>query len=191
MTICEGNRGALGPQGTAFQIYDSNLLKKTDPIIAGNFMVSNLSQEGYQTANDATRFETGVMNIPGIIGLGKSIEVLQKISPETIKKHEKHLFDKLEKGLKELNDIILLRSEGLNYGAILSFYTKQLDAFDIAIILEDLGKILVRSGTVCSNLVMSQLPVNTVTRISTHLYNTEEEINTFLETLSEIMNEMS
>lgn len=190
LIIAEGNRGALGPQGTAFQIHNEEFLEKYNPIISGNFMVRNLTVENYKVANDATRFETGVLNYPGIVGLAKSVEILESINPEKIREYERKLFDKAISLIKNLPEIKILRDDRLQYGPILSFYFEHLDAFDIAIILEDLAKIIVRSGAVCSDLVMNNLPVNTVTRISTHIYNTEDEMKIFGETLAEIVNEM-
>ena len=64
------------------------------------------------------------------------------------------------------------------------------DAHDIAIILEDLQNIFVRSGALCSHLFVEEINQNSLVQVSTHIYNSEQEIETFLDTMQSIMEEI-
>ncbi|MCK4895256.1 MAG: aminotransferase class V-fold PLP-dependent enzyme, partial [Candidatus Heimdallarchaeota archaeon] len=80
--------------------------------------------------------------------------------------------------------------DGIENSPILSFRCESVDSHDIAIILEDIQNIFVRSGALCSHLFIDELGQNSLVQLSTHIYNTEEQIITFIDTLKSIMEEI-
>ena len=76
------------------------------------------------------------------------------------------------------------------YGSIVSFGSELIEAHDFALVLEDLKNIQVRSGALCSHLFMYKLKYSDIVRISTHLYNTKEEIKILLEAVSSLLQQM-
>ncbi len=190
IVVSSGNIGALGPQGTAFQIVTEDMMKKFDPILVGGGTVMSLDRSTYKLASGINKYEPGTLNISGIAGLANSLQSLSEIGFERITKHEIELRAMLEDGLRKTNKLNLIEHQGLNYGPILSFMSDEIDSHDIAIILEDLGDIYVRSGALCSHLFMEELQKESLVQVSTHLYNTKEDIEIFLETLNSIMSEI-
>ncbi|MBY9001897.1 MAG: aminotransferase class V-fold PLP-dependent enzyme [Candidatus Heimdallarchaeota archaeon] len=187
LVLSSGCMGALGPQGTAFQIASPEMYEKMDPLLVGNGSVIALEENLYILEKSDSRFEPGIINVPGITALANSLKVLADIGLEKIAKHEKKLEETLRSELRNIPSITLMETEGLDTGSIISFGCDKFEAHDVAIILEDMRNIVLRSGALCSHLFMYELEYNDLVRISTHLYNTEEEIAIFLETLGKVM----
>ncbi|MHA1345353.1 MAG: aminotransferase class V-fold PLP-dependent enzyme [Candidatus Heimdallarchaeaceae archaeon] len=185
LVISSGCIGALGPQGTAFQIANPEMYDNMDPLIVGGGSVIALEEYFYVLEKSESRFEPGIINVPGLAALANSLEVLSEIGLEKIQTHEKQFNDLLRKGLQNVPNIKLMEIDGAEYGSIISFGSDKFEAHDIAMILEDTNNIISRSGALCSHLFMYEQKYNDLVRISTHLYNTKEEIKTLIDTLSE------
>ncbi|MBY9001898.1 MAG: aminotransferase class V-fold PLP-dependent enzyme, partial [Candidatus Heimdallarchaeota archaeon] len=152
--------------------------------------IISLNKDGYKLGNWSTKFETGTINIAAIIGLSNSLQFLSDIGFELIKNHDRKLRKQISKGLETIQNIEIMKLEGIEYGPILSFRSETVDSHDIAIILEDLQKIFVRSGALCSHLFMDEINQNSLIQLSTHIYNSEQEIETLIETMHNIMEEI-
>jgi len=188
--ISSGNIGALGPHGTAFQIISNEIEKEFNPVLIGGGAVVSVNESDYRLASVPNKYEPGSLNIASISGLANSLQLLSDVGFEKIRKHEQELRKILYDDLKNINRIEVVEKDGLSYGPIISFFSEDIDAHDIAIILEDLANIYVRSGALCSHLFMDELKRESLVQVSTHLYNTKEDIVTFLETLESIMVEV-
>jgi len=173
-----------------FQILSKEMLDKTEPLLVGGGSVILLEQQKFKLASGSGKFEPGVLNAGAIAGLTNSLQLLADIGFNKIQKHEKKLRELVIKGFKNIPNIEIIKNEKIVHGPILSFMSDLIDAHDIAIILEDLSNILVRSGALCSHLFMDEIQKNSLVQVSTHLYNTEEEIKILIETLDSIMSEI-
>jgi cysteine desulfurase/selenocysteine lyase len=182
--------GALGPQGLALQILSNDIDKEMDPLIVGGGSIIALEETMFHLTSSSSKFECGIMNLANITGLANSLELLSEIGLTKIQEHEAKLSAKVKNGLRDLSGIELIGIEGVEYGPITTFANKNLDANDIAIILDDMKNIIIRSGTLCAHLFMYELQYNDLARISTHLYNTEDEIKILVEFLEEILSQI-
>ena len=187
LVISSGCIGALGPQGTAFQITNPEMYERMDPLIVGGGSIIALEEYLYVLEKSDSKFEPGIINVPGIVALANSLKVLSNIGLEKIQTHEKQLDELLRKELQNIPNITLMEVDGAEYGPIISFGSDKFEAHDIAMILEDTKKIISRSGALCSHLFMYEQKYKDLIRISTHLYNSKEEIRILLEVLIEIM----
>ncbi|MCK4895257.1 MAG: aminotransferase class V-fold PLP-dependent enzyme [Candidatus Heimdallarchaeota archaeon] len=187
LVISSGCIGALGPQGTAFQITNPEMYENMDPLLVGGGSVIALEEYSYILETSDSKFEPGIINVPGIAALSNSLKVLSDIGLEKIQNHEKQLDELLRKELRNVPNITLMEIEGAEYGPIISFGTDKFEAHDVAMILEDTNNIISRSGALCSHLFMYEQKYKDLVRISTHLYNSKEEIRILLEVLTEIL----
>ncbi len=187
LVISSGCIGALGPQGTAFQITNPEMYERMDPLLVGGGSIIALEEYLYVLEKSDSKFEPGIINVPGIVALANSLKVLSNIGLEKIQTHEKQLDELLRKELQNIPNITLMEVDGVEYGPIISFGSDKFEAHDIAMILEDTKKIISRSGALCSHLFMYEQKYKDLVRISTHLYNSKEEIRILLEVLTEIM----
>jgi selenocysteine lyase/cysteine desulfurase len=182
--------GALGPQGLAFQVLSNDIEKEMDPLIVGGGSIIALEETMYHLTSSGSKFECGIIDLANISALITSLNILSQVGFSNIQEHENSLNNLLRKELGELDGIDLLGIEGADYGPIITFGSDILDANDISIILDDMKNIIIRSGTLCAHLFMYELPYNDLARVSTHLYNTKEEIKILIEFLKEILSKV-
>lgn len=165
----DGHKWLLGPEGAGFMYVSDRVLEECEPANIGWFSVENpfdfenLSQ-GLKT--DAGRFEEGTPNMAGYIGLLESLKIINAVSiekvEETILKMTVHLRDTL----KAAGAVILSPDAPHRRSGITTF------SFD-GVRLEPLCKSLLDKRFVISRRGGG-------IRVSPHLYNNMEEINTFI-----------
>ncbi|MBU1135076.1 MAG: aminotransferase class V-fold PLP-dependent enzyme, partial [Nanoarchaeota archaeon] len=69
---------------------------------------------------------------------------------------------------------------------IISFNIGKMNSHDVALILDENAKIMVRSGQHCVHSWFNAHGIEGSVRASFYLYNTEEEIDTFVDTLKKV-----
>ena len=190
IVIGSGSIGALGPQGISFQITSNEIEKNMEPLIVGSGSILGLEEYMFQLGGTGSNFEAGIVNVAGIIALVNSLIMLTEVGFEKIELHEKRINDFLRKELQNTPNIQLMEIENAEYGPIISFGCDVIESHDIAMVLEEMKNIVLRSGALCSHLFMYEQKFNDLVRISTHLYNTEEEAKILLETFNQIISEM-
>ncbi|KKG16270.1 cysteine desulfurase [Methanosarcina sp. 2.H.T.1A.6] len=168
-----GHKGLLGPQGTGvLYIRQPDMLESAS---VGGGTVSDVSGLAYTLEPSPACFEAGTPNIPGVIGLGRAVEYVEKIGVSEIEKHEAKLSGEAAKRLSELEHVEVYGPE--NRAGIVPFNVKGLHAHDVALILDQTKKICVRSGHHCAIPITRFLEVDSTVRASFALYNTEEEVD--------------
>ncbi|TFH05793.1 MAG: cysteine desulfurase, partial [Methanosarcina sp.] len=168
-----GHKGLLGPQGTGvLYIRQPDVLESAS---VGGGTVSDVSGLSYTLEPSPACFEAGTPNIPGVIGLGRAVEYVEKIGVSEIEKHEAKLSGEAAKRLSELEHVEVYGPE--NRAGIVPFNVKGLHAHDVALILDQTRKICVRSGHHCAIPITRFLEVDSTVRASFALYNTEEEVD--------------
>lgn len=136
------------------------------------------------------RFESGTLNVPAICGLSAGIKFVSTMTPKKIYEKEKRHILKVYNSMKENNNIELysdLSHENHN-APVLSFNLKGKDCEEVASILSNRYDIAVRAGLHCAPLAhksMNTLDKGTV-RISPSFFTTDNEINTFINTVNKI-----
>ncbi len=167
-----GHKGLLGPQGTGvLYIKEPETLESAS---LGGGTVSDVSGLTYVLEPSPACFEAGTPNIPGVIGLGKAVEYLEKIGVSEIERHEIRLSKEAAKRLSELEHVEVYGPEDRT--GIVPFNVKGLHAHDVALILDQTKKICIRSGHHCAIPITRFLKVESTARASFALYNTEEEV---------------
>jgi cysteine desulfurase/selenocysteine lyase len=168
-----GHKGLLGPQGTGvLYIKDPDIL---DSASVGGGNVSDVRGLEYTLEPSPACFEAGTPNIPGVIGLGKAVEYVEKVGVSEIEKHEAKLSRQAAKRLSELGHVEVYGPE--KRAGIVPFNVTGLHAHDVALILDQTKKICVRSGHHCAIPITRFLEVESTVRASFALYNTEEEVD--------------
>lgn len=175
-----------GPTGVGFLYGKFDLLNDMEPMAYGGGMNAIYLSDGYMELREVpTRFEAGTQNIAGVIGMGEAIDYLNRIGMNKIIKHEHELKEYLVNKLKSVNNIILYNEDTV--GSIVAFNVKDIFSQDVSIYL-DKYKICVRSGNHCAKILNKVFNVDNTCRISLAFYNTYEEIDKFIEVLSNIEN---
>jgi cysteine desulfurase/selenocysteine lyase len=176
----------LGPTGTGV-LWVKNLYE-LEPTFWGGGMIEAVSQEDYTLAGGYERFEAGTPHIAGGIGLGRAVDYLKEIGMGEVKAHEEGLTKRLLDGLQDIEKVQVYGSTNLNERiGVVSFTINGINPHDVALMLDETSAIMVRSGHHCCMPLMTYLGLKEGTvRASLYLYNTKEEVDTFLETVEEI-----
>lgn len=163
----DGHKWLLGPEGAGIFYCRRELLDHTRPLMVGWMNVVDAQNYGnydYTLRSDAGRFECGSYNIPGLLGLKASLELLKAFGPEAISNRLKLLTDYLIAGLRLRGyKIISPRTENA-WSGIVSFVSPTHGHDQIASQLrkEHHVEIAVREGRL---------------RCSPHFYNTEAQLD--------------
>jgi cysteine desulfurase/selenocysteine lyase len=186
--FCFSGHKMLGPTGTGILWMKEDFLDRLEPLSFGGGMIDDVSLNGYELTKGYERFEGGTPNIAGAIGFGRAIDYLKKIGMDKIKDHEAKLTGRLLEGLLEIRRVEIYGSlNSKERIGLVSFNIKGLNPHDVALMLDEASNIMVRSGHHCCMPLMKYFGLKEgAVRVSFYLYNTEEEVDTFLETVKEI-----
>jgi len=175
-----------GPTGVGVLYIRDILLNEVEPLCLGGGTVKSAGLNSYNLVQSPQRFEAGTPPIAEVIGLGAAIDYLNDIGMDKIRVHEIKLIKKLYDELFAIPKITVYGPEPKHRVGILSFNVEGLSPHDVALALDIEAKIMVRSGDHCAIPLMKDVihqPRGTV-RASTYLYNTDEEIEKFVEMMS-------
>jgi len=175
----------LGPTGIGCLYGKYELLEKLDPFIVGGETVERTTYNTHIFMKPPEKFEGGLQNYAGAIGLGAAMKYLDNIGKSNIEKHENELNKIITKGLEDVNAEII--GPGVEQrGGISSFNLKGMKHHDVAIMLDEMANVMIRSGQHCVHSWFDSRKIEGSARASLYLYNTKEECNVFLENIQKI-----
>lgn len=183
-----GHKSLFGPQGIGGFIVNDEFNKICNPLILGG--TGSLSHSLVQPDFLPDKFESGTLNMPGIVGLYEGFKFLEKEGLDTIRESNKALRNLLVSEIKNIKDIILYDDFNNlnNYTSCVSLNMKDIDTSELSFILDNDYNIKNRSGLHCAPLAHETLgtfPSGTV-RLSLSYFNTKEEIDYTIMALNKI-----
>jgi cysteine desulfurase/selenocysteine lyase len=177
-----GHKGLLGPQGTGILILqDPEGLR---PTTLGGGAVEWVRGCEYELLEPPARFEAGTPNIPGIIGLGRSVEYVNALGVANIEKHVENLARVAAQRLSEIDNVTVYGPK--DRAGVVPFNVGQLNSHDVSMILDEAATICTRSGYHCAMPALESLGINGTVRASFGAYNTAEEVETLVESVRQI-----
>jgi cysteine desulfurase/selenocysteine lyase len=178
----------LGPSGMGILYSKYSLLEKMEPFMVGGETVSSTTYESGVFLPPPEKFEAGLQDYAGIIGFGAAINYMQKIGFDAIQKQEHLLNATLTEGLRGIPGITIIgpQDAALRCG-IVTFYKQGVDSHQIALMLDQVANIEVRSGQHCVHSWFHAHNLAGSVRASFYFYNTLEEVQTFLESFHKIL----
>ncbi len=177
----------LGPSGTGVLYGKEKLLKELPQFLVGGETVMDSTYKDYIPETLPAKFEAGLQDYAGIVGLGEAVRYIKKIGLSNIEKQELKLNKLLTDLLKDEDKIELIgpKNPALRSG-IFSFNIKGMDHHHVAMILNK-ANILIRSGAHCVHSWFNQHNLGGSARVSLYFYNTESEIIKFVKELKKIL----
>lgn len=178
----------LGPSGTGVLYGKYNLLEKLKPFMVGGDTVESSTYESHVFLKPPERFEAGLQNYPGAIGLAEAARYLERVGKDNVAKHETELNKFITKELSGLAGISIIGPASPELrGGIISFNIEGIGFHDIATMLDDMANVMIRSGQHCVHSWFNANKVKGSARVSLYLYNTMGEAKVFIDTLKEIL----
>jgi cysteine desulfurase/selenocysteine lyase len=106
---------------------------------------------------------------------------------DEIEKHEAQLSEAMLAGFWNFDKITLYGPKTSDKEPVFAFSVRNMGAHDVAIILDEVGNIMIRSGMHCAHYYHQEyLKSEGTARASLYLYNTKEEIKYFFEKLQQV-----
>lgn len=177
---------ACGPTGTGVLAGKMDVINELEPFIIGGDTVMETTYEKVEFLGSPKKFEAGLQNYAGFIGLGAALKYLSSVGLEVIHSHEIELNRYATELLKDKARIF-----GSEYpekrGGILPFQIEGLNSHDISMMLDELANIAIRSGRHCVHSWFNSRGETSTARASFYLYNTKEEIKLMSDTLDIII----
>ena len=160
-------------------------LKKLDQFMVGGETVKNSTYTSFEPEDIPMKFEAGLQDYAGILGLSEAAKYLKKVGLDNIKSHEqklsKFIYDEL---ISNCNNEIILLGDGKN--GVISFNVKGLNYHEVSGILNETKNIMVRSGMHCVHSWFNKNKLPGSVRASLYFYNTKEECDILIEEVKKV-----
>lgn len=185
-----GHKGLLGPQGTGILYIKKDHLDDVSPLLYGGGMVGSVSEHECELLSPPQVFDGGTPNIPGVLALGRSAEYVRDVGLKNIKNRERELVEILLRLDEEEKVQIYGPKSPEKLGGIVSFNIEGLDSYEVSSMLDESEDIATRSGCHCAEPVMRFLNIEGNVRASVNFYNTKDEVNKLVDTVSKIVTDL-
>ncbi|MFX0114100.1 MAG: aminotransferase class V-fold PLP-dependent enzyme [Candidatus Hodarchaeota archaeon] len=186
---------ACGPTGIGVLYGKKLLLEELNQTLLGGETVADVFTDRIIYAKIPYRFEAGLQNYAGMIAAGAAVDYLGSLGMEAIEEHERKLSQRLLKGIKNLPFpfIKLLGSDDPDERcALASLYLGNVNPHEVSMMLDEMANLFLRAGFHCTHAFHHKHGLDNGTlRPSFYLYNTEEEVDLFLETLEEVLSALA
>lgn len=180
----------LAPMGIGVLYGKQELLEKMPPFLTGGEMIETVSRYDAVYAELPHKFEAGTVNAGGAVGLAAAIDYLESYGMDTLHAVEQGLTAYLFRGMNAIPHVHVLGSQREdNHTGIVSFTVDQVHPHDISEVLSSDG-MDIRAGHHCAQPLHDHLGIHSTARASLMFYNTKEEIDRFLESVSNIRRRM-
>ncbi len=177
----------LGPSGTGVLYGRYDVLERMEPFMIGGETVENTTYDSYSLLGPPEKFEAGLQNYAGAIGLAAAVEYLGRVGMENIGRNETEINSIIHRGVSEIGgSSIIGPSDPKLRGGITSFNIEGLDFHDIAVMLNESANVMVRSGQHCVHSWFNAHKIKGCVRSSLYLYNTKDDARIFIENLEKI-----
>ena len=177
----------LGPTGMGVMYGKREILEKLRPLSVGGGTVGLATYDNVTLAPIPDRFESGLQNYAGIIGTKAALDYLSKVGMDNIEKWDTELMKRAMGNLEDVKNLHFVGPEqpGKRCG-VLSFNIDGLASHDIAMMLDSMSNVMIRSGMHCAHPFYVSRAIDGSARASTYLYNSLEEMDIFTNTVIKI-----
>ncbi|MGB1588649.1 MAG: aminotransferase class V-fold PLP-dependent enzyme [Poseidonia sp.] len=178
-----------GPSGMGGLWGRYDLLDNLRTIQSGGQTVQSSTYTEATWAKPPARFEGGLGNFSGMMATGAAIDYLAGLDMNAVHEHEVKLNRIMTDGVKDLSGVSIIGPEDPSQrGGICSLLMDGLPAHDVALLLDEAAGVMVRSGQHCVHSWFADRghPQGSL-RASAYLYNNEEDVRRFVDTLNEIV----
>jgi len=172
-----------GPTGIGALYGREALLDAMPPWQGGGEMIRTVTFEE-TTWNDLPgKFEAGTPNIAGAIGLGAAVDYVRAIGLDNIAAHEQDLLHYATAKMLEIDGLRII-GEAEHKASVVSFVIDGVHPHDLGTIVDHHG-FAIRTGHHCTMPLIKRFGLPATARASLALYNTRDEIESFIPALKQ------
>ncbi len=173
-----------GPTGIGVLYGRRELLEAMPPYQGGGEMISRVEFRDVTFNVVPHKFEAGTPNVAGAVGLHAALDYLDAIGRGAIFEHDQRLAKRACERLAEINGIRLFGPKKGRSGVV-SFVLPDAHALDLATMADQKG-VALRAGHHCNQPLLAKLGVPATARASFYFYNTETEVDRFIEVIHQV-----
>ncbi len=174
----------MAPMGIGALYGRKELLENMQPFLTGGEMIEYVTREDATYAELPHKFEAGTVNAGDAVGLAAAIDYLEMVGFDAIREQEEKLTKRLMEGLAKLPYIKVYGSKDPSkHCGIVTFTMDGVHPHDMSSVLND-DHVCIRAGHHCAQPLMQFIGAGSTSRASVYFYNTEEEVDIFLEKLA-------
>ena len=174
-----------GPTGVGVLYGKEALLEQLPPYQGGGEMIARVTFEHTTFERLPFKFEAGTPDYVATHGLAAAIDYVEAVGLDRIAAHEEVL---TRHAMARMAEIDQMQFYGAVPGktSVVSFNVGQIHPMDLGTLLDRLG-FAIRTGHHCAQPLMARCGVEGMARVSFALYNTEDEIDRFVEALQRVV----
>ena len=178
----------LAPSGMGVFYGKAKLLQTLQPFMVGGDTVAATTYHSVEFLPAPEKFEAGLQDYAGIIGLAAAVDYLQQVGMKQIQQTELAINQYLTTQCGQIEGLRLLGpADPKLRGGIFSFYLPGIDCHQIAMLLDKTFNIAVRSGQHCVHSWFAQKKITGSVRASFYFYNTLDEAEQFAQALRKVI----
>ncbi len=179
LLAASGHKGLLGPLGTGLLYIRAGLETQLASVRQGG--TGSRSDEDRQPDSLPDKYESGNLNVPGILGLGAGVEYLLGIGLEAIERQMRERTEQLVSGLGQIRGVRLLGPVGRPAPVgLVSLTIEGYDPQEVAAALDAAHRVQVRPGLHCAphmHRLLGTLDRGGTVRLSLGPLTTSDEID--------------
>jgi len=181
---CFSGHKIYAPMGIGVLYGKEAILNEMPPYQGGGEMIKEVHFEK-TTYNDLPfKFEAGTPNVGDVIGLDVALKFVDQIGLSEISSYENELLNYAAGKMKTFDNIRFIGTAKERAGVI-SFLIGNIHPYDAGTIMDKLG-IAVRTGHHCAQPLMERFGIPGTIRASFAIYNTKEEIDSFINAIHKV-----
>lgn len=174
-----------GPTGIGVLYGKEALLEQMPPYQGGGEMISRVTFEHTTFERLPYKFEAGTPDYVGSHALGVALDYVQSVGLNQIAAHEAALTRYAMERMREIEGMHFF-GEAEGKTSVVAFNVGNIHPMDLGTLLDRLG-VAIRTGHHCAQPLMARCGVEGMARASFALYNTQEEIDTFVAALQRVV----
>ena len=174
-----------GPTGIGVLYGKEALLEQMPPYQGGGEMISRVTFEHTTFERLPYKFEAGTPDYVGSHALGVALDYVQSVGLNQIAAHEAALTRYAMERMREIEGMHFF-GEAEGKTSVVAFNVGNIHPMDLGTLLDRLG-VAIRTGHHCAQPRMARCGVEGMARASFALYNTQEEIDTFVAAMQRVV----
>ena len=184
---CMSIHKMLGPSGMGVMYGKREVLERMRPLALGGGTVGLATYESVNLAPIPDKFEAGLHDYAGIVGTKAALDYLSGVGMEEVMRWDQTLMERILSNLEDVRNLhVVGPRDAPSRGGVFSFNIDGLGAHDIAMMLDSMAGVMIRSGMHCAHPFYVSRGIDGSARASTYIYNTPEEIDVFTDTVRHI-----
>ncbi len=181
-----GRKFLRGPRGTGLLYVRRERIAEVEPALLDTHAATWTSRDTFTIRQDARRFENWEQNFVGKVGLGTAIDYVLQWGAAAIQERVQRLADALRDRLLEVPGVVIA-DQGIERSGIVTFVPGSANPYALRDALAKAGVNVSVSPRDYTLLDFEARRLPDLVRASVHYYNTEQELDLFVERLADFL----